>query len=67
VQREGEETVGEVQLSVPAPGVGRLHGVIDAAVVEVGVLQVVVEVARQVDDEARLLARLDDDMKRLNA
>ena len=67
VQREGQEAVGQVQLAVPAAGRRRFDGVVHAAVAEVVVLQVVVEVARQVDDQARLLAVLDDDVQRLDA
>ena len=46
---------------------GSLDRVVHRAVLEVLVLEVLVEVARQVDDEPRLLARLDDDVQRLNA
>ena len=45
---------------------GRLDCIVDTAVVEVLVLEVVVEVARQVDDEPWLLACFDDDVQRLN-
>jgi len=67
VQGKGQEAVGQVELAVPAAWVRGLHRIVHAAVLEVLVLQVVVEVAGQVDDEARLLARLDDDVQRLNA
>ena len=46
---------------------GRLDCIVDTAVVEVLVLEVVVEVARQVDDEPWLLACFDNDVQRLNA
>jgi hypothetical protein len=67
VQRKREETIREIQLPVPAAGEGSFHGVVHTAVAEVVVLQVVVEVARQVDDESRFPACLDDDMQGLNA
>jgi hypothetical protein len=44
---------------------GRLDCVVDRAVLEVVVAEVVVEVERQVNDESGLLALLDDDMERL--
>ncbi len=67
VQGEGQEAVGQVELAIPAAGVGSLHRVVHRAVLEVLVLEVLVEVARQVNDQPRLLARLDDDVQRLNA
>ena len=67
MQREGEKTIGEVELAVPAAWIGQLDCVLDRAVMEAQVLEAVVEVARQVDDDARLLVRLDDDVQRLDA
>ena len=58
MERKGEEAVGEVQLAVPAVRCGLLGCVIDGGVGEVFVLQMVVEVAGQVDDESRLLPSL---------
>jgi hypothetical protein len=67
VQREGQEAVGQVELAIPAAWMRGFHCVVDAAVLEVLVFEVVVEVARQVDDKPRLLAWFDDDVQRLNA
>jgi hypothetical protein len=67
VQWEGQEAVGQVELAVPASWLRGLHCIVYRAVREVLVLQVVVEVAGQIDDEPWLFARLDDDVQRLNA
>ena len=66
-ERKGEEAVGEVQLAVPAVRCGLLGCVVDGGVDEAFLLQMVVEVAGQVDDESRLFALLNDGVQRLDA
>ena len=67
VQWEREEAVRQVQFTVPTVLRRSLGGCADRGIGEVLIDEVVVQVARQVDDQSRLLRRLDDGMKRLNA
>ncbi len=62
---EGQEAVGKVGLAEPAARGAVGQRVVDALVADLVLRQVVVEVARQVQHQARLAAVLDDDVKRL--
>ena len=64
---ERQEAVGQVELAEPAAGSGALDRLTDGGVGEVLVCQVVVEVARQIDDQAWFSVGTNDDVKRLNS
>jgi hypothetical protein len=67
MQGEGEEAVGQVQLAVPAARMRSLDCIVDAAVVKIVVPEMVVQIAREVDNKAGHLALFDDDVEGLDA
>jgi hypothetical protein len=64
---EGEEAVGEVEFAVPTVDCGRFCCLLDGGVGEVLICEMLIEISREVDDQARLLAGFDDDVEGLNA
>jgi hypothetical protein len=67
VEGKGKETIRQVEFAIPTVDCGCLRRLLDGGVWEVLVYEVLIEVSREVNDQARFLAGFNDDVERLNA